>query len=67
MPSMTYLGRSGFGKVVLISELLTGAEHTDIGYQGMVYVNEDTPYMRLLKPFLEKKKVSPTRERLADN
>lgn len=24
----------------------------------MVYVSEDTPYMKLLKPFLEKKKVS---------
>ena len=28
----------------------------DIGYQGMVYVDENTPYMTLLKPFLEKKK-----------
>jgi hypothetical protein len=24
----------------------------------MVYVNEDTPYLRLLKPFIEKKKVA---------
>jgi hypothetical protein len=30
----------------------------DIGFQGMVYVNEDTPYIRLIKPFLAKKKVS---------
>jgi hypothetical protein len=30
----------------------------DIGFQGMVYVAEDTPYMRLIKPFLAKKKVS---------
>jgi hypothetical protein len=37
---------------------MSGADRTDIGYQGMVYVNEDTPYMRLLKPFLGKKKVS---------
>jgi hypothetical protein len=29
----------------------------DIGFQGMVYVGEETPYMKLLKPFLEKKKV----------
>ncbi|KAL7420963.1 Endo-1,4-beta-xylanase 5 [Cryptotrichosporon argae] len=28
----------------------------DIGFQGMVYVGEDTAYMKLLKPFLEKKK-----------
>jgi hypothetical protein len=57
-----YPGRSGFGKVVSISELMSGADRTDIGYQGMVYVNEDTPYMRLLKPFLEKKKVSLMRK-----
>jgi hypothetical protein len=31
--------------------------YKDIGFQGMVYVGEDTPYMTLLKPFLEKKKV----------
>lgn len=30
----------------------------DIGFQGMTYVNEETAYMKLLKPFLEKKKVS---------
>ncbi|KAK3314602.1 glycoside hydrolase superfamily [Apodospora peruviana] len=30
--------------------------YKDIGFQGMVYVNPETPYMRLLKPFLEKKK-----------
>lgn len=29
----------------------------DVGYQGMVYVSEETPYLKLLKPFLEKKKV----------
>ncbi|KAI9635318.1 glycoside hydrolase superfamily [Dioszegia hungarica] len=28
----------------------------DVGFQGMVYVSDDTPYMRLLKPFIEKKK-----------
>ena len=27
----------------------------DIGYQGMVYVSRDTPYMKLLEPFLAKK------------
>lgn len=30
--------------------------YKDIGYQGMVYVKPDTPYMRLLRPFLLKKK-----------
>jgi hypothetical protein len=30
----------------------------DIGFQGMVYVDPETPYMRLLEPFLRKKKVS---------
>jgi hypothetical protein len=30
----------------------------DIGFQGMVYVDKQTPYMRLLEPFLKKKKVS---------
>lgn len=30
----------------------------DIGFQGMVYVDKKTPYMRLLEPFLRKKKVS---------
>jgi hypothetical protein len=30
----------------------------DIGFQGMVYVDEETAYMKLMKPFLEKKKVS---------
>ena len=29
----------------------------DIGFQGMVYVDEETPYIKMLKPFLEKKKV----------
>ena len=29
----------------------------DIGFQGMVYVDEESAYMRLLKPWLEKKKV----------
>lgn len=29
----------------------------DIGFQGMVYVGEETPYIKMLKPFLEKKKV----------
>lgn len=38
--------------VVLTSSLLS-----DIGFQGMVYVDESTPYMKLLKPFLGKKKV----------
>jgi hypothetical protein len=66
MPSRMYLGRSGCGKVESPSELLFGADGTDIGYQGMVYVNEDTPYMRLLKPFIEKKKVCTARKRLAD-
>ncbi|KAG7532036.1 hypothetical protein FFLO_03911 [Filobasidium floriforme] len=28
----------------------------DIGFQGMVYVDEETAYMKLMKPFLEKKK-----------
>lgn len=31
--------------------------YKDIGLQGMVYVGEETAYMKLLKPFLEKKKV----------
>lgn len=31
--------------------------YKDIGFQGMVYIDENTPYMKLLKPFLEKKKV----------
>lgn len=30
--------------------------YKDIGFQGMVYVDPETPYMKLLKPFLEKKK-----------
>ena len=29
----------------------------DIGFQGMIYVDENTQYMKLMKPFLEKKKV----------
>jgi hypothetical protein len=32
--------------------------YKDIGHQGMVYLGEETPYTALLKPFLEKKKVS---------
>jgi len=28
----------------------------DIGYQGMTYVSPESPYIKLLKPFLEKKK-----------
>ena len=47
--------------------MLACADRTDIGYQGMVYVNEDTPYMKLLKPFVEKKKVCRMRKRLADH
>jgi hypothetical protein len=31
----------------------------DVGFQGMVYVGDDTPYMKLLKPFIQKKKVKP--------
>jgi hypothetical protein len=57
-----YPGRFGFGKVGLSREPMTDTDRIDIGYQGMVYVNEDTPYMRLLKPFLEKKKVSLMRK-----
>ena len=30
----------------------------DIGFQGMVYVDPETPYMKLLEPFLKKKKAS---------
>lgn len=30
--------------------------YKDIGFQGMVYAGPETPYIRLLKPFLEKKK-----------
>lgn len=29
--------------------------YKDIGFQGMVYVSRDTPYMRLFAPFLAKK------------
>ncbi|KAL4866442.1 glycoside hydrolase superfamily [Aspergillus spectabilis] len=29
--------------------------HKDIGYQGMTYVDPDSAYLRLIKPFLEKK------------
>ncbi|EPS45290.1 hypothetical protein H072_719 [Dactylellina haptotyla CBS 200.50] len=29
--------------------------YKDIGFQGMVYVSQDTPYMKLLQPFLAKK------------
>ncbi|GFZ50461.1 hypothetical protein JCM24511_08218 [Saitozyma sp. JCM 24511] len=31
--------------------------YKDIGFQGMVYVDKQTPYMRLLEPFLKKKKL----------
>jgi hypothetical protein len=31
--------------------------YKDIGFQGMVYVDEETTYMKTMKPFLEKKKV----------
>lgn len=30
--------------------------YKDIGFQGMTYVGEETPYIKLLKPFLLKKK-----------
>ncbi|KAK0634552.1 glycoside hydrolase superfamily [Bombardia bombarda] len=30
--------------------------YKDIDFQGMVYAGPDTPYMRLLKPFVDKKK-----------
>ncbi|KAK1754449.1 glycoside hydrolase [Echria macrotheca] len=30
--------------------------YKDIGFQGMVYTSPSSPYIRLLKPFLEKKK-----------
>jgi hypothetical protein len=30
--------------------------YKDIGFQGMVYTDPDSAYMRLLKPFLDKKK-----------
>jgi aryl-phospho-beta-D-glucosidase BglC (GH1 family) len=30
--------------------------YKDIGYQGMTYVSPDSPYMRLISPFLAKKK-----------
>lgn len=30
--------------------------YKDIGFQGMVYTDPESPYIRLLKPFLEKKK-----------
>jgi len=29
--------------------------YKDIGFQGMVYVSPDTPYIKRLKPFLQKK------------
>ncbi|KAF3917373.1 Endoglucanase [Orbilia brochopaga] len=29
--------------------------YKDVGFQGMVYVSQDTPYMKLLQPFLAKK------------
>ncbi|KAJ9150391.1 Glucan 1,3-beta-glucosidase [Pleurostoma richardsiae] len=29
--------------------------YKDIGYQGMVHVRKDSPYLRLIRPFLEKK------------
>ena len=40
------------------ADLRCSSDSADIGYQGMVYVDRETPYMKLLKPFLEKKKVS---------
>jgi len=30
--------------------------YKDVGFQGMVYVKPDTPYMKLMKPFIDKKK-----------
>jgi aryl-phospho-beta-D-glucosidase BglC (GH1 family) len=30
--------------------------YKDIGFQGMTYVDPDTPYMKLLEPFLKKKR-----------
>nr|XP_019042739.1 endoglucanase C [Kwoniella bestiolae CBS 10118]OCF21669.1 endoglucanase C [Kwoniella bestiolae CBS 10118] len=36
--------------------------YKDIGFQGMVYVGEETPYMKLIKPFLDKKKRLATDE-----
>lgn len=38
--------------------------YKDIGFQGMTYVSKDTPYMKLLKPFLEKKKVGSMATRM---
>lgn len=32
--------------------------YKDIGFQGMVYVNPDSAYIKLLAPFLKKKRVS---------
>ncbi|KAL6890037.1 glycoside hydrolase family 5 protein [Trichoderma evansii] len=29
--------------------------YKDIGYQGMVYLDPESPYMRLMRPFIEKK------------
>src|SRR5687768_10442399 len=29
--------------------------YKDIGYQGMVYVDPSSPYMRLIQPFVDKK------------
>ncbi|KAK1593687.1 uncharacterized protein LY79DRAFT_669210 [Colletotrichum navitas] len=29
--------------------------HKDIGYQGMVYLEPESPYIRLVRPFVEKK------------
>ncbi|KAF4833678.1 Beta-xylosidase [Colletotrichum tropicale] len=29
--------------------------YKDVGYQGMVYVDPESPYMRLIRPFVEKK------------
>ncbi|GFZ47072.1 hypothetical protein JCM24511_04814 [Saitozyma sp. JCM 24511] len=43
--------------------------YKDIGFQGMVYVDPETPYMKLLEPFLKKKKASvssPSRALAAD-
>jgi hypothetical protein len=45
------------GTLLVVSENINLIGPLDIGFQGMIYVGEDTPYMKLLKPFLAKKKV----------
>ncbi len=35
--------------------------YKDIGFQGMTYAGKQTAYMKLLKPFLDKKKVKASR------